>query len=366
MKIAKIEVIPVSIPLSKPAESAHGLTTHQASVVLKVHTSSGEYGIGSIEPRPGYDVESQDEVVSTLEDCLVPLIMWKDPFQIRMLLEMMDLEISGHLGSKALVEMALFDLLGRSVGVPVHIFFGGRVRDTVSLNGWIGIVDPEQARREAKEWLDKGFRSLKVKMNSEVTAAKERVEAVRSVVKDKIQIRVDANESLDMEGALETVRALQHLNIFYLEQPFPRESIQDFVALSQSSSIKLMADESVHDLETLMNILKSHATHFVKVKVQKMGGLLKTSQSIQVAESFGIPVILGHGFGTTINTLAELHLAASTKAILDGCESVGPMKMADDVVGEPLIMDRGFIQVPTKPGLGVELNEEKLKKYRVR
>ena len=206
-----------------------------------------------------------------------PIDHGTNPFQIKMILEMMDLEISGHLGSKALVEMALFDLLGRALGVPVHVFFGGRVRDTVSLNGWIGIVDPEQARREAKEWLDKGFRSLKVKMNSEITAAKERVEAVRSEVKDKIQIRVDANESLDMEGALETVRALQHLNIFYLEQPFPRESIQDFVTLSQSSSMRLMADESVQDLETLVNILKLQAAQFVKVKVQKMGGLLKTN-----------------------------------------------------------------------------------------
>ena len=127
-----------------------------------------------------------------------------------------------------------------------------------------------------------------------------------------------------------------------------------------------MADESIHDLETLLYILKSRAAQFVKVKVQKMGGLLKTYQAVQVAEAFGIPVILGHGFGLTINTLAELHLAASNKAILDGCESVGPFKMADDVVKEPLLMDRGYLPVPQKPGLGVDLDEEKLKKYMIK
>jgi L-alanine-DL-glutamate epimerase-like enolase superfamily enzyme len=97
-----------------------------------------------------------------------------------------------------------------------------------------------------------------------------------------------------------------------------------------------------------------------------MGGFLKTYQAVQVAEAFGIPVVLGHGFGLTINTLAELHLAACTRAIVDGCESVGPIKMADDVVQEPLIMNRGVVSVPTRPGLGVDLDEEKIKKYRYR
>ncbi len=365
MKIAKVEVIPVSVPLRKAAESAHGRTTHQESVVIKVHTANGAYGIGAIEPRAGYDVESHEEVAATVKEWLAPSIIGEDPFRIKWILGVMDREIPGHWGSKALVEMALFDLLGRSLGVPVHVFFGGQVREEILLNGWIGLLEPDKARQEAVELLDKGFRSLKVKMNSEITAAKERVEAVRSAVKNEFQIRVDANESLDMERAQEAVQALQDLDVFYLEQPFHRESIQNLVALCRSSPIRLMADESVHDMETLLSILRSNAAHFVKLKVQKMGGLLKTSQAIQVAESFGIPVILGHGFGMTISTLAEFHLAASTRAVLDGCESVGPMKMADDVVREPLDMARGYMRVPTKPGLGAELDEEKLKKYRI-
>lgn len=365
MKIARTEVIPVRIPLKKPAKSAHGLISTQESVVVKILTDRGEHGLGGIDPIPGYDPESQDEVVTTIESSLAPLIKGKDPFQIKKILEIMDLEIAGHLGSKAAVEMALFDLMGKCLGVPVHVFFGGRVKDYIHLNGWIGIVDPEQASQEARGWLDKGFLSVKVKIDTDLTAAKKRVEAVRAEGKDKLQIRVDANESLDMERALDTVKALAPLNIFYLEQPFPRKLIKDFVTLSRSSPIKLMADESVQDMETLTSILKLEAAHFVKVKVQKQGGFLKINQMIQVAEGFGIPVILGHGFGLTISTLAELHIAASTKAVLDGCESVGPIKMADDIVKEPIIMDRGSIRVPTKPGLGVELDEKKVKKYRV-
>jgi L-alanine-DL-glutamate epimerase-like enolase superfamily enzyme len=145
-----------------------------------------------------------------------------------------------------------------------------------------------------------------------------------------------------------------------------RDNLDDFITLSQSSPVKLMADESIHDMETLLQVLQSGAAQFVKVKIQKMGGFLKTYQAVQVADAFGIPVILGHGFGLTINTLAELHLAACTRAIVDGCESVGPIKMADDVVQEPLVMNRGTVPVPVRPGLGVDLDEKKIKKYMVK
>jgi muconate cycloisomerase len=278
----------------------------------------------------------------------------------------MDAAVPRHLGSKAGVEMALFDLLARTLGVPVHALFGGRVKDEIALNGWLGIISPDKAKQETQEMLDRGFRSLKVKIDADVSGGRKRVEAVKSVAGNRMQIRVDANESLNLTQAKEVVRALEPFTIEYLEQPMPRGKLEDFIELAKFSPVKLMADESIHDLETLLQILKSGAAQFVKVKVQKMGGLLKTYQAVQVAEAFGVPVILGHGFGLTLNTLAELHLAACTPAIVDGCESVGPIKMADDVVKEPVIMKRGVVPVPTQPGLGADLDEEKIKKYSVK
>lgn len=366
MRIAKVDIFSVRVPLKKAAESAHGKVTDQDSVVVRIWTGSGEYGIGAIEPLSGYDEESVEEILNTLQKYLIPRVTGEDPFQTRKILEIMDASIPGHCGSKAIVEMALFDLMGKKLGIPVHVFFGGRVKDRILLNGWVGLVSPEEARQEARQMLAKGFRSLKVKINADFEATWKRVEAVRAVVKGGFQLRVDANESLDLDQAMETAKILQPLDVFYLEQPLPREALSDFATLARTSPVKLMADESIHDMETLLHVLKSGAAQFVKVKIQKMGGFLKTYQAVQVAEAFGIPVILGHGFGLSINTLAELHLAASTRAILDGCEAVGPFKMADDVVKEPLFMDKGFVPVPHRPGLGVELDEEKIRKYRVR
>ncbi len=326
MKIVKVEVFPVMVPLKRAAESAHGSVTQQGSVVTRITAGGGEYGIGGIEPLPGYDEESMEEVVATVQRQLTPLLLGEDPRRIRRIVDRMDAAVPRHLGSKAGVEMALFDLLARTLGVPVHALFGGRVKDEIALNGWLGIINPDKAKQETQEMLDRGFRSLKVKIDADVSGGRKRVEAVKSVAGDRMQIRVDANESLNLAQAKETVRALEPFHIEYLEQPMPREKFEDFIELAKFSPVKLMADESIYDLKTLLQILKSGAAQFVKVKVQKMGGFLKTYQAVQVAEAFGVPVILGHGFGLTLNTLAELHLAACTPAIVDGCESVGPIK----------------------------------------
>jgi L-alanine-DL-glutamate epimerase-like enolase superfamily enzyme len=147
MKVYKVEVFPARVPLKKPAESAHGLATEQDSVVVRISTESGQYGVGAIDPLAGYDEESMGEILGILHNHLIPKITGQDPFQIRKILEIMDAEIPGHLGSKAILEMALFDLMGKALGVPVHVLFGGAVRDTIWLNGWVGLVSPEKAQK---------------------------------------------------------------------------------------------------------------------------------------------------------------------------------------------------------------------------
>ena len=363
--ISNVEVIPVEVPLKAPAKMAHGLITHQGSAIVRISTDDGRSGIGAVEPIPGHDLESLEEVVSTVKDIVKPLIMGKKSDEIKNLVALMDGEFEGHMCSKAVVEMALFDLLGKSLNGPVDTFFGGRIKDTVSLNGWVGIGSPDKARSDAREWLNKGFTAMKLKMGSDVTSAVEMIKAVREEVGADIELRVDANEALNMDKARATIEGLKHLDIRYIEQPFPREKIDDLAILSRTSPIPLMADESVEDLHTLLIVLRQEAAQFVKVKVQKMGGLLKTHQAIQVADTFGVPVILGHGFGMGINTQAELHLAASTNAVMDGCESVGPLRMKDDVVKDNGTEWGGQVKLTALPGLGVELDEEKIKKYRI-
>ncbi len=125
-----------------------------------------------------------------------------------------------------------------------------------------------------------------------------------------------------------------------------------------------MADESIVGPESLIEIIRWGAADIVKVKVMKQGGLLRTLEMVHIAAAAGLEVVLGHGFGLTLSTIAEATVAAVCDVVLDGCESVGPLKMAADVVTEPIILDRGVIKISDESGFGVAIDPEALERVR--
>jgi muconate cycloisomerase len=128
--------------------------------------------------------------------------------------------------------------------------------------------------------------------------------------------------------------------------------------------IPVMADESITDHASLINVIRANCADIVKLKVMKQGGFLKCRSMLETAEAAGLGVVIGHGFGLGINTVAEIMLAATSRTVLSGLECVGPLKTSDDIVTEKLDLSRGEIALPHGPGLGVELDEEKVRKYR--
>jgi muconate cycloisomerase len=273
--------------------------------------------------------------------------------------------VEGALEAKAAVEMALLDLAGRVLGVPVTTLVGGRVRDEVHFNAWIGTVPPDQAAAEATAWAARGFRSAKIKLDGATEEGLARVAAVRDAVGDRLALRVDFNESLAPAEAVPFIRRLQPYGLTLVEQPIPRDQIPGLAAIRRGIGIPLMADESVTDPASLIDIIRRDAADLVKVKVMKQGGVLRTRAMIECAAAAGLRVVVGHGFGLTLSTLAEAALAAVSEAVIDGCEAVGPLKMAGDVVVEPVSLDSGTLRLSAAPGLGATIDPDALKRYRV-
>lgn len=360
MKITKIDVFPLTIPLKGSFRNAHAAKTSQNSIVLRVLADEGVVGVGNVDPDPGYSEESFSETLSTAYR-LAPKLVGLDPLNITSALERMDQLVQGRLDAKAAIEMALFDLKGKVLRVPVHSLLGGTLREDLSLNGWIGMVAPEEAAREAIGWLEAGFRSAKIKVGSGVEQDRDRVKAVREAVGEKMVLRVDANEAYAVDDAIRLAKALYPLDISLFEQPVSRHDLNGMARVRKAVEIPVMADEAILGPETLIEVIKKEAADIVKVKVMKQGGIYRTVQMIQIAEAAGLKCVIGHGFGLAINTLAEIHVAASCRNILEGCEFVGPLKIQKDVVKEPLRMEGGKIKVPQQSGLGAELDEEKLK-----
>src|SRR5262249_46049659 len=364
MRIVEIEPIMVDVPLKTPVRGVHGVTKVQRSVLVRVTTDEGLEGWGNVDPTPGYSAVSARDVRDTVLR-LGRNLIGADAFNLHEAIARMDRETSQGFEAKAGVEMALHDLKARALGGPGHSLSGGVLRVEIPLNAWIGAVKPVEAAREAQEWLARGFTTAKIKVAGSGDEGVERVASVRQAVGGAMALRVDFNESLSRDEAASFIRRLLPYDLTLVEQPVNRADIAGLAEIRRLIGIPLMADESVTGPGSLIDIIKAGAADLVKLKVMKQGGLLRTRQMIECAAAAGLGVVIGHGFGLTLSTLAEAAVAATSAAVLPGCEFVGPLKMAGDIVREPVKLEGGVITLPVEPGLGASVDPDAVKRYRV-
>ncbi|HVO90456.1 MAG TPA: enolase C-terminal domain-like protein [Casimicrobiaceae bacterium] len=364
VRIDRVEVFGVAMPLVGPGFSnAYTVKKVQKSAVVRMVGSDGSVGLGNIDPSPGYSVETVEASLESLRNDLVPRVVGLDPGNPHRVLEAMDAGVRGFLDAKAAIEMACVDLTARRLGIAVHAYLGGAVVDELAFNAWIGIVPPDDAAREARLWFDRGFRSAKIKVGGGIDADRERVKAVREAVGPTMRLRADANAGYDVEQAIDLGRRLEPFDMQLLEQPVAADDLAGMARVRRSIGVPVMADEAITDHESLIAVIRNDCADIVKLKVMKQGGFLKCRRMLETASAAGLKVVIGHGFGLGINTVAEIMLAATSRSVIEGLECVGPLKTTDDIVTSKLDLASGRLALPCGPGLGVELDEAKLARY---
>lgn len=362
--ITKIEVYGVAVPLVGPGfKNAYVTKTVQKSAIVKLMDTDGFIGLGNIDPSPGYSAETIEESLAVLKNVLAPVVQGLDPFNIHELLEKMNRTVDQFYDAKAAIEMACTDLICRRLGIPVYTYLGGEQVKECRFNAWIGILPPDEAATEAKKWFDQGFRSAKVKVGGNISADRDRIAAIREAVGPSMSLRADANAGYSVEDGIALAKLLEPFNMQLLEQPVAAEDLLGMAKVRASTSIPIMADESIIDFASLISVIKADAADIVKLKVMKQGGFLNTRRMLETAAAAGLKVVIGHGFGLGINTVAEIMLAATSPHVIEGLECVGPLKTSDDIVTQKLDLSHGSIKLPGGPGLGVKLDLEKIEKY---
>jgi L-alanine-DL-glutamate epimerase-like enolase superfamily enzyme len=365
LPIKSVEVFGVAVPLVGPGfKNAYITKTTQKSALVRLTAADGTVGLGNIDPSPGYSVETIQESLAAIRDKLAPAVQGMDAGNPHRLSAAMDRALHGFLDAKAAVEMACIDLLSRRLGIPVHQFLGGAVTDTLRFNAWIGILSPEEAAAEAKKWFDKGFRSAKIKVGGNIQNDRERVKAVREAVGPEMKLRADANAGYSVEDSIALGKLLEPFDMQLLEQPVAAEDLAGMAKVRQSIGIPVMADESITDYASLIAVIRADCADIVKLKVMKQGGFLTCRRMLETAAAAGMTVVIGHGFGLGVNTVAEIMLASTSPVVIPGLECVGPLKTSDDIVTHKLDISSGEIALPEGPGLGVILDEQKVERYR--
>ena len=368
MKIERVEVFGVAVPLVGEYKNAYLTKSVQKSVVVRITASGGITGLGNIDPTPGYSKEQTADHLEMLRGRFAPMLTGMDPTNVHAVLARIEPAVKGFLDSKAAIEMACVDIAARSASMPVHTYLGGAMKERLLFNAWIGILPPDQAARETLEWKRKGFRSAKIKVGGGIEADRDRVRAVREAVGPDFQIRIDANAGYDAVTSIQLAKMVAPFKLQLFEQPVPDHDIAGMAKVRREANavgLPVMADESVLDHASLIRIIQMEAADIVKVKIMKQGGFINTRRMIATAEAAGIRCVVGHGFGLGVNTMAEIMLAATSANVLDGLECVGPLKTADDIVTRKLDLSTGSLPLPAGPGLGVALDEAKLEKYRL-
>ncbi len=366
MKIERVEVFGVAMPLTAIFTSAGIAKQATQCCVIRLTASDGSVGISSIEPSaaaksPG----TAAELLVTLRERIAPAVLGQDPANINTLIALLDTLAPTQPGAGAGIEMACVELMSRRQGVPLHTYLGGAVHSEVLFNGWIGELPPDEAAADARRWLKAGFHSAKIKVGSGIDKDHQRVAAVRDAVGSAMKLRIDANLQYDADTSLKLCRLLKPYDLQLFEQPAHLRDLQGMARVRREGGIPVMADESVSDHASLVAVIKAGAADYVKFGIKQAGGILRASRMLATAEAAGLPVVIGHGFGLDPSTSAEIMLAATSRNVLPGLECVGPLKVKDTVTRTRLDISSGRISLPAGPGLGLTLDEGKLAQYRM-
>ena len=352
-------------------------------VIVKVTADDGVEGLGEatvIKEWGGdygrYFGEVPELTVELIDQVLAPALTGTDPFDIEAAHRRMDLAVKGYPYAKTALDEALHDLKGKALGVPVYQLLGGLARELVPVAHSLGWMDIDQAVAEATEAVAEGIRTVKIKVGQSRGYDVGVVAAVRGAVGPDVDIVVDANQGwATPKEAVWILRRMEEHGIRYAEQPV--EGIHRMAEVTRAVDVPIMADESAWNATDVLEIARLGAADMISVYTTKPGGLHKAKKMAAVAEAAGMPMNVNGSHETGVGNAANLHLVASTLGITEAgvfpitsVKGQEPTTMAgrmylDDIVTSSFAYRDGSLVVPSGPGLGIELDPDKIAAYRV-
>lgn len=357
MSIERVELFPLRLKLKRPFETGQGAVDSREVAVLRLTGADGVIGLGEITPYPRPGFSGLSDLIEVFD------------LQARPRLEGCALEATAQvideLGSRlpppvmAAVDTALLDLQARHVGVPLAQLFDRPARTSVPVNATLAAADPETLAAQAQAFVSLGFKTLKLKVGMQDDLA--RIEAVREAVGWTVALRLDANGSWFSAEAVNSLSALTQFGVELIEQPVRPDDLIGMHRVREAVSVPVVADEGVRDAADLREHVRQNACDGVAVKLSQVGGLSRAHMLVDQAESAGLFCIVTSTLDGPVGLAAGLHFACARPEIETACGLATGLifEGAPYATGLPDPID-GVMALSTAPGLGVELDEERL------
>lgn len=367
LKIANIRTQPVRIGVDRRVglvQNTKGFRFTSHILMMFVETDTGLVGIGEVTGSPDWSGETCLGAKALLEQHLIPKLIGEDPRRIRHCMDRLSKTFANPF-AKAGIEMALFDLLGKSLNAPVYQLLGGAVRSAdLPLRFPIMPVGPEESALVGKRMVSEGFGTLKLKVGHDpLEYDLERVRQVREAVGPKIRLTVDANGGWSVNEAIRAAPILEEYGVVFIEQPVHRLDLDGLARVRQHVRLPVMADESVFTIQDAIACIQKGAADIISVYPGKNGGLLNTLAIASLAEAAGVHCAIGSNLEWDVGSAAMIHACMAIPNICVeryAADIIGPVFHIEHACETSQLGEPGFARASADPGLGVTLNSERL------
>ena len=385
MKITSVSTTAIRLPITKAAYTGEGAGTRVdwdrrsrispkrptpmlEYVLVRIDTDEGVTGIGEASVDIGFFGHTLEEVQAAIQDYLGPQIIGRDATDREYLMDRVDYR--GNTCAKCGIDLALHDLLGKALGVPVAVLIGGLHKKRIEASVEIAGGPPDDMANECLAFMTRGVRAFKPKIGGDPDKDAERLRAIRQAVGPDVSLRADANQGYSVKQAIRLCRlAEKHdVRLELIEQPVAAWDLQGMAHVRRSVDTMVEADESCFTIHDAMQLIRHESCDVLNIKLGKAGGIYAAKKIAALAEASGLRCVLGTSFGLGIEDAAKLHLASSTMGVVDAVEftEIGrhPNLLTaphDKLLALPL--EDGCLPVPDGPGFGVQFDEELIRKH---
>ncbi len=363
--IERIETCLVDLPTIRPHKLSVATMYGQTLMLVKVYCSDGVVGIGEGTTIAGmaYGPESPEAMKLSIDAYFAPAMIGQDATRVQALMAHVGKLVKVNHFAKSALETALLDAHGKRLGVPVSELLGGRRRDRVPVAWTLASGDTDRDIAEAEQMLqERRHRIFKLKIGArdpKVDIA--HVAAIKRAVGDRGAVRVDVNMAWSETQAAWAIPALAEAGCELVEQPVA--SAAALARLMRRFPVALMADEVLQGPDTAFEIARQHGADVFAIKIEQNGGLFAAQRVAAIADAAGIELYGGTMLEAAVSTVASAHLFASFAHLQWGTELFGPLLITEEILAQPLDYSDFELTVPAGPGLGIELDDARVKRF---
>jgi len=365
VQITSIEPIAVSLPMIKPVVMAGEEVARADNVLVRIEADDGLIGWGEAASAPTMTGETVASMVAAVRH-LAPALQGREAADIAGAAFAMDGRMYGNHAAKAAIETALHDLVGRATGRPLHALLGDKRRSRLAVLGVIGGGDAEGDLRDAAAKRRDGFSVFKIKVGVAAPAEDAaRTRRICATLGDGCLISADANQGFSPQDAIAFVRAVAGAGLDFFEQPVPAHDLSGMAAVAAVTDIAIGADEGIHSLDDIARHHQQKAARGVSLKAIKVGGLRALVEAACLCERLSMRVNIACKTGeSSIACAAALHAASVIPDIAWGL-TLTNAGLREDLTSQPVRIEQGHANVPDGPGLGIAVDEDRVRRHRV-